>query len=69
MSNNAENRDTRELYAKILDLTNRNNMTRAQIAVRLNLDIEQIDRALIHDRTHQNRNDFTEADLAYIFAV
>ena len=69
MPNGTQNQDTKSLYEKILDLSYRNNMTRAQIAVRLGLDVARIDRVLIYDRTHQDPDGPAEADLDRIFAA
>ena len=56
------------LYEKILDLSYRNNMTREQIAARLNLELEHINRALCYDHMHRNDKP-TEADLKQIFTT
>ena len=62
-------KNQKQLYEKILDLSYRSAMTRAQIAVRLGLDIGQVDQALLYDRAHDGAVATTETDLYRIFAA
>lgn len=62
-------KNQKQLYEKILDLSYRSAMTRTQIAVRLDLNVEQVDQALLYDRVHDGTVMPTETDLCHIFAA